>query len=251
MLLNLCVNARDAMPRGGKLKISAERMLLEKNPVTGEPFFEAGEFVLVSVGDTGEGIPPEHLPRIFEPFFTTKREGSGTGIGLSTVRQIVELHQGFISVESIRGSGTTFRLFFPAISKARAENTDTKTFHDLRGHGEIVLIVESEQSLAQLMRVALETHDYITLSASSSEQALDLFQREARPIGVVIAAWDLPGMGGRELLQALRRLKPWVRTISATGAASESFLEPGEIVLPKPFTTETLLRTVKASARKA
>jgi two-component system, cell cycle sensor histidine kinase and response regulator CckA len=245
VLLNLCVNARDAMPNGGKLQITGASESLTKNPSTGEPLTEPSHFAVISVSDTGLGIPREHLPRIFEPFFTTKRPGQGTGIGLSTVKQIMDAHGGFITVKSVVGEGTTFSLFFPALTQAAPPKAEKKTFEQLRGKKEVLLVVEDELSLAHLIHVALETHDYIVLPATSAEEALAVYRRDKDRIKLVIADWNLPGMGGLELLRQLRAENPAILTLSMTGASIENTAVKTEPVLQKPFSTEALLRTVQ------
>ena len=245
VLLNLCINARDAMPSGGELLIKGAHQSLSKHPATGEPLTEPAHFAVISVTDSGAGIAPDHLPRIFEPFFTTKRPGAGTGIGLPTVKQIMDAHGGFITVRSTVGQGTTFNLFFPALSQAPAPKPETRAFEQLRGNKETVLVVEDELSLAHLIRVALESHDYTVLRATSAEEALAVYRRDQSRIKLVIADWNLPGMGGLELLRQLRAADPGILTLSMTGASIENTPAQTEPVLQKPFSTEALLRTVK------
>jgi two-component system, cell cycle sensor histidine kinase and response regulator CckA len=246
VLLNLCVNARDAMPHGGKLRITAETQPLTQNPATGEPLAEAGLYAVVEVADAGVGIESEHLSRIFEPFFTTKKPGLGTGIGLSTVKQIMEAHGGFVTVRSSVGQGTTFNLFFPALEQVTPPKPEQKSFEKLRGKKEVILIVEDELSLAHLICVALESHDYTVLRATSSEEALAVYHRDSNRIKLVLADWNLPGMGGLELLRQLSAENPELLILSMTGSSIETkAANLDHPVLHKPFSTEDLLRSVK------
>ena len=246
VLLNLCVNARDAMPRGGKLRITGTSQSLIANPATCEPLNDSAPFAIISIIDSGSGIPAENLDLIFEPFFTTKRPGLGTGIGLSTVKQIVDAHGGYITVESTVGQGTTFRLFFPALTQSVAAKPEPKSSEEFRGNKELILVLEGELSLSHLIGVALESHDYTVLTARSAEEALAIYRIEHSRIRLLIADWNLPGTAGSELLRELRTGNPGLLTISMIASTTDNDTSiKGHITLYKPFSTEQLLRTVK------
>ena len=249
VLLNLCVNARDAMPGGGRLTISAANDNLAESDVLHYAPAKPGPYVRISVRDTGSGIPREIIPRIFDPFFTTKDVGKGTGLGLSTVLGIVKSHHGIISVTSEPGQGTEFQVCLPASTAPSAEEvagpTDMPT-----GHGELILLVDDEEPIRQATREVLVSHGYRTLSAPNGGEAISLFVRHRGEIRVVVTDLMMPVIGGIELSRWLREFEPGVKIIACSGLEDQG--KWGELehlgvpeVLAKPFTAHALLKAIE------
>jgi two-component system, cell cycle sensor histidine kinase and response regulator CckA len=248
VFMNLFVNARDAMPTGGELRVTAENVELDRHYATlaGRP--NIGHHVRISVRDTGVGMTPQVREKIFDPFFTTKGVGKGTGLGLSTVTAILQSHQGFLEVESQHGRGTTFHLFFPA-EVSQASNEPAPKSRELpRGHGELILVVDDEASVRTITQHTLENFGYQVLTASDGAEAAAIYGGAREKIDLVLTDIMMPIMDGRALIRALRRIDPHVRIVAASGLAPD----PGEdhetrvrILLPKPFTAEILLRGVE------
>jgi PAS domain S-box-containing protein len=249
VLLNLCVNARDAMPSGGTLRLRAENLRLDEKAAQDIPEAYSGPYLVLEVTDTGTGIPPEILTHIWEPFFTTKGEGKGTGLGLATVRGIAANHGGFVTLDSELGRGTTFRIFLPAAEEPAASGRPADSVHPFlpRGQGELVLIVDDEVSVCDLIKVLLTRHGYRVLVAGNGVEAIAYFVPRAAEIALVITDLNMPEMGGADLARALPRLNPAVRILFTSGAGSngsgKSAPVPGR-VLKKPFTGEELLTCV-------
>ncbi len=249
VLLNLCVNARDAMPNGGRLTISADSMAL---PAPGEPLLgdmAAGTFVVLQVEDTGEGIPQDALERIFDPFFTTKAPGKGTGLGLSTSLTIVRKHGGQIRVYSELGRGTRFRVYLPAPGSTPTAAAPAVERPLPRGHGETVLVVDDEAEIRTLTRHVLDTAGYRVLVAINGADALAQYEQHRSEIAVVVTDMMMPVLGGGELLRALQQLNPAVRVIAVSGiSANEAVARAagpeGTTFLAKPFTAAALLQAL-------
>ena len=251
VLLNLCVNARDAMPAGGALRLRTGGCTLDATQAAALPGGRAGTFVLIEVEDTGTGIPAEVLQHIWEPFYTTKEEGKGTGLGLSTVRGIVESHEGFITVRTAAGLGTTFGIYLPAAEEnERPERTATAS--DLpRGNGELILLVDDEPHNRDVTRTTLARHGYRVLVAANGTEAVALFVPRHDEIRLVISDLDMPNLDGATLVRILQRLKPDVRILAISGLAAGAggpTSGPGvpSAFLAKPFKLEALLRKVHA-----
>ncbi len=246
--LNLCVNARDAMPGGGTLGLAAANVRLTEADARAIPGARSGAHVRIEVSDTGTGIPPEVLERIWEPFFTTKAEGKGTGLGLSTVRSIVADHCGFLAVETQAGSGTTFRAYFPAAEAGTAHGRSDSLIPVPRAQGECVLIVDDEEHLRETLRAILLQHGYRVLTAGGGIEALTVFTPRTHEIKLVISDFNMPGIDGGVLAKLLRTLNPDVKLLLCSGQLDNH--EEAEAVshafLSKPFTTEVLLATVHA-----
>ncbi len=246
VLLNLCVNARDAMPNGGKLNLLANNAKVDAAESLRHGV-EPGNYLCVSVADTGEGIPPEVLNKIFQPFFTTKGPEKGTGLGLSTCRSIVKSHNGFISVHSKAGMGTEFKVYLPAgdgKSESRAEEKSNLP----SGNGEKILVVDDEESILAITRAALQNFGYEVLIAGSGIEAMTIFSKHAGSIQLVISDLAMPLMGGRETMEELRKIKPDIKVIIASGTEKElenalPYIKTDAFIL-KPFTSEKLLETV-------
>lgn len=251
VVLNLCVNARDAMPLGGRLTLQAVNRRIGSGDVGVSQSSRPGPYVEIVVTDTGTGIPPEVLERMWEPFFTTKGEGKGTGLGLATVRGIATNHNGFVNVDSTVGKGTTFRVFLPATEATTPAGVGAKTENPnvTRGRGELVLIVDDEESIRDLVVAVLSRFGYRVLAAANGTEAMALYAPRAEEIGLVITDLGMPEMGGAKLAAALQRLTPSVRLLFISGGdmMSTEPAPPGAQMLQKPFTGHDLLTSVQAA----
>ena len=247
VLLNLCVNARDAMPSGGTISISAKNVILEEKDARMSDGNRAGEYVQITIEDNGTGIPPEILDRIFEPFFTTKEIGKGTGLGLSTSLAIIKSHDGFIRVQSEMGHGTLFNIFLPVL-EALLQPTEQDSSHNLpRGNGERILVVDDEEGIREITQRALEAFGYRVIVASSGAEAIGIYQAQKDDIAMVLTDMMMPLMNGSTLILELRKIKQNVVILAASGLASEAEEISKENILAKPFTTDMLLRAIRAS----
>jgi signal transduction histidine kinase/CheY-like chemotaxis protein len=250
VIMNLCVNARDAMPDGGTLTIRARNETrYVKDPLS--PAVKAAKYVVILVSDTGGGIPGESLELIFEPFFTTKEQGAGTGLGLSTVNSIVKRHGGFVRVESSASKGTTFRVYLPARASDVPQRDSRLAAGDLMsGNGELILLVDDEVAMRDLCRTIMENYGYRVLTAGDGAEAVALYSDHREDIRIVITDLDMPNMSGGELILALEGINPSLRVISASGLIEEGAFGQavgGSIraVLRKPFPPAQLLRTLR------
>ena len=252
VLLNLCVNARDAMPEGGEIVITAENVELDGRFTASEPSVKPGPHVLIRVEDTGHGIPAKLLDKIFEPFFTTKEVGKGTGLGLSTSLAIVKSHGGFIRAASAHGRGSCFLIVLPALPVAAEAVPDRGKLDLPRGRGETVLVVDDEPSIRRITRHMLESFGYRVRVAADGMEAVEIFRRHSGEISVVVTDMMMPGMDGSATIRALAEIDPQVRVIAASGISNKEAAarEAGECVrafVPKPFTAEALLRALEIS----
>ncbi|MDE3100278.1 MAG: PAS domain S-box protein [Verrucomicrobiota bacterium] len=250
ILLNLAVNSRDAMPRGGRLVIQTANVQISPEAAAQSPSARAGVFVCLSVSDTGSGIPPDVLPRIFEPFFTTKDVGKGTGLGLATVYGVVEQHHGWINVHSEPGRGTTFRIYLPRSEKEDAIESPIPTMPSVRGGNETILLVEDEPAVRALVRSILTRAGYHVLEAPNGAHALDLWRQHHDRIKLLLTDMIMPGgMNGRELAQQFAQEKPGLKVIYASGysanAAGGDLIE-GTNFLAKPFNPLKLAQVVRS-----
>ncbi|WP_414575801.1 response regulator [Anabaena sp. CCY 9402-a] len=244
VMMNLCVNARDAMPDGGTLTIMAENLLIDENYVRMNLEAKPGPYIVVTVSDTGVGIPEEHLDRIFEPFFTTKAVGKGTGLGLSTLIGIVKSHGGFVNVDSEVGLGTTFKVYLPAVGGTEVFSPDELT--PPIGQGELILIVDDEPAIRDITRTSLESHQYQALVASDGIEAIAIYAKYADKISAVLVNLMLPGLDGLTTIRTLKKINPDAKIIATSGLIAKNKL--GEIVntgaaafLAKPYTINELL----------
>jgi CheY-like chemotaxis protein len=252
VILNLCVNARDAMPDGGTLTLTARNVTIDEQYTAMQPEAKPGSYVLLEVTDTGCGMTPEVAGRIFEPFFTTKGPGKGTGLGLATALGVVRNHGGFLEVKSAPGKGSTFRVHLPA----QAESTPPFPVPESlgappRGQGELILLAEDEATVRDVTRTTLEAFGYRVLPAEDGTQAIGLYAVNQSQVALVITDIMMPNMDGVALATALRRLDPNLRIIAVSGVDMEregSRATAAGIghMLGKPYTAEALARKVRA-----
>jgi two-component system, cell cycle sensor histidine kinase and response regulator CckA len=251
VLMNLCVNARDAMPQGGTLKLSTKNVQLGKSDVSEHPEVTPGHYVCVSVEDTGTGISPEQLAKLFQPFFTTKAPGKGTGLGLSTSRNIIRNHGGFITVESQPGHGTAFKFYLPAANAPENRESTASPSPLPAGSGQCVLVVDDEETVLAITKSTLENFGYVVITASSGPESVAYFADQREKIKLVITDMSMPFMDGLATTMALRKIKADVPIILTSGLDHDregdtSRRIKAAAILLKPFTAETLLKQVHA-----
>jgi PAS domain S-box-containing protein len=247
VLLNLAVNARDAMPQGGTLTLTLRNLTVDAPAIKGIGEACCGRHVLLQVSDTGLGIPSEIRERIFEPFFTTKEVGQGTGFGLATVHTIVKSHGGFLNVESVVGRGSTFNVYLPADPAQRAIATTPPFPVDLpHGNDELVLVVDDEYSIRDITRRTLESFGYRVITANNGAEAVELYSKQLDKIAVVLTDMMMPVMDGAATVEALVRINPSVKIIVVSGLEiAKSVRMRVYDFLPKPYTALILLRMVR------
>jgi CheY-like chemotaxis protein len=250
VVLNLCVNARDAMSSAGTLTVTTQRE--SGDALRGKyPNATAQSYVVLSVADTGIGMDEELQRRIFEPFFTTKERGKGTGLGLSLVFGIMESHHGFVTVQSDLGKGTAFHCYFPVPHKAQnLTQLEERTTEEIPGGSETILVVEDEYMLRELSKAFLESRGYTVLTAEDGEHGLAAYQEHRNAIALVISDLGLPKFSGDELYRRLKLLKPDVLFILASGIIepgmkSEIFKSGIKEFIQKPYNENDLLRVVR------
>jgi len=245
VLMNLCVNARDAMPKGGQLTITVDTTELSPEQVRLHPESKSVRAVSIRVHDTGTGIPKAIAPRIFDPFFTTKEVGLGTGLGLSTALNIVKNHGGFITVESIEGQGTYFHVCFPVHSMTRLMPPPTREGPVPAGSGQLILVVDDDRSIRTVTHATLTDHGYQVLTSVDGRAALEIFQQEAHRVQLVVTDLMMPTMDGATLIERIREIQPAMRFVVVSGLQEPSTpSRAGVHVLQKPFAAEALLRVV-------
>jgi PAS domain S-box-containing protein len=250
IVMNLATNARDAMPRGGKLTIETATVQVDELYVQRHSIVPAGEYVLLAVTDSGEGIAAEHLPHIFEPFYTTKEAGKGTGLGLATVYGIVKQNSGFVWVYSEPGLGTTFKIYLPRVPANNSEAWIPKAEEDSRGGSETLLLVEDETAVRESTRQFLTRRGYTVLEASDGEDAHRTSREHRGPIHLMISDVVMPKMGGPQLAEQLACERPNMKVLFVSGYAENTVLQHGHIditsrFLQKPFSLKTLARKVR------
>lgn len=248
ILLNLAINARDAMPDGGILNFSAANLLVDSEYVREHPQASVGNYVVISVADTGIGIPPSNIEQIFEPFFTTKAGEGGTGLGLATVINIIRNHDGFIDVVSQKG-GTQFNVFIPATEAAQTQSLETITI--ARGKGELILVADDEATIREITKASLETHDYRVITAKDGIEAVAAYVREQTEIAVVLMNMMMPNMDGTTAILTLQTINPDVKILAVSGRnfSDKSFSDRNLKIkgfLAKPYTTQALLQKIRS-----
>jgi PAS domain S-box-containing protein len=244
-IVNLAVNARDAMQLGGRLTIETQNVALDENYAKTHMGVKPGEFVMIAVSDTGHGMDAETRRRIFEPFFTTKEKGKGTGLGLATVYGMVKQTGGDIWVYSEPGRGTTFKLYFPQVFEPVGESLDGGADQPKRSGGETVLVVEDEKSVRDLTVKMLKQLGYVLLTASSGAEALEISAAHPGPIELLLTDVVMPNMSGRQLADSLVLTRPGTKVLFLSGYTENTVvhhgvLDPGVDFLPKPFSREGL-----------
>jgi CheY-like chemotaxis protein len=250
VVLNLAVNARDAMPRGGTLLIETALVELDEHYPRQHPTAKPGAHVVLAVTDTGCGMDPATRSRVFEPFFTTKEPGKGTGLGLSTVYGIVKQSGGHIWVYSEVGRGTTFKLYFPPNYGAVKATEPERIMAPVNGSGATILLVEDERPVRSTVRRLLERHGYKVLEAANGQDALTLVTSRQTEIHLVLSDMVMPGMGGMELADRVRALLPTLPVLLMTGYTEEAITRSGgrprdEQIIEKPFTLNAMLEKVR------
>jgi two-component system cell cycle sensor histidine kinase/response regulator CckA len=251
VLMNLAINARDALPQGGKLIISTSDECIGPEYVQLNPQASVGDFVCLAVTDTGEGIPPENLARIFEPFFTTKPVGQGTGLGLATVYGIIRQHNGWITVYSEVGKGTVFRIYLPAAKEREEKKMERPTRQEVRGGTETILLVEDEAPLRALDRSILEGYGYKVVEADCAGAAMECWREHQSRISLLLTDIVIPGgVTGPGLAKKFHAEKPTLRIIFSSGYSMEVVENDFEIrdgvnFLQKPYSPHRLALTVR------
>jgi len=250
VLLNLCVNSRDAMPKGGLLTIRAEKQTKEqvqkRVPAANKDFY-----VCVSVTDTGEGMDEATRCQIFDPFFTTKEQGKGTGLGLAVVYGVIQSHHGLIDVESVLGHGTTFRLYFPVPPASELPPDATLLTESFtKGGTETVLLIEDEEALLEVVRQLLESKGYKVYTAQDGNDAIKTYKQYRQEIAVVLTDMGLPGMTGTDLYKKLKEIDPNVNVIFASGyfephVKSELYKVGAKGFIQKPYSPDEVLRILR------
>jgi two-component system cell cycle sensor histidine kinase/response regulator CckA len=251
VIMNLVVNARDAMPEGGVVQIETRTVTLEKEVHRARAVVPRGRHVVISVRDSGTGIPPEWMDKIFEPFFTTKRLGEGTGLGLSTVYGIVKQSGGFVFVRSTQGEGTEFELWFPLCADTVTERPAAAPRRVARRSDAVVLLVEDEAPVRTFAARALRLRGHSVLEAASAEEALEMLQDAALHVDVFVTDVVMPGLDGPGWVRQALQQRPAVRTVFISGYAEEALTDvqariPNSVFLPKPFSLAELTETVQA-----
>jgi len=250
VLMNLCVNARDAMPEGGRLQLSAENTVLDDVYAGLNPQARSGSYVLIKVVDDGIGIPAEIQERIFEPFFTSKEIGQGTGLGLSVTYSIVQNHEGFLNVYSEEGKGTTFKIYLPAFADADAQAATAVRQAGLpQGDGECVLVVDDESNVREVAAKTLRRHGYRVELAEDGAEAVSVYARRQDEIDVVLTDMSMPVMDGPATIIALKRIDPDVKIIASSGLAGNGNVakvahQNVTEFIPKPYTAAALLHAL-------
>jgi CheY-like chemotaxis protein len=258
VLLNLCVNARDAMPEGGALLVELENSRLDEPCLSMNPEATPGPYVRLRVSDTGTGIPPEIIHKIFEPFFTTKEMGKGTGLGLSTVLGIVKSHGGFVDVRSQAGKGTTFEVYLPATPEEQIEADEGAVALVVPGRGACILVVDDEPMIREEKKKTLEGYGYRVLLAGDGVEALALYAQHRKEVKAVMMDMAMPLLDGLSTIRALKKMNPAVKVIASSGHGStnwrtEKLARLNELgvttFLAKPFNADKLLVSLQEIIR--
>lgn len=249
LLTNLCINGHDAMPEGGKLSITAENKVIDETYSSMNPEAKVGNYVMITVADTGYGIPQEIKERIFEPFFTTKEVGKGTGLGLFTVIGIVKNHGGFVEVASVVGKGSQFQIYLPVSENQQISQAAESQISN--GKGKLILVVDDETYIREMTKNSLENYNYRILSAGDASDAFALYVKYKQEISLVLIDIQMPSVDGFKTIKVLQRMNPDVKVIATSGIESNrQLLETNDIqveaFLSKPYSLGELLEKIKA-----
>ncbi|AFY47963.1 PAS domain S-box [Nostoc sp. PCC 7524] len=252
VLMNLCVNARDAMPNGGTLKIAAANLLIDENYTRMNLDAQVGPYVVVTVSDTGTGISADILDRIFEPFFTTKELGEGTGLGLATVLGIVKSHGGFLNVSTEEGKGSEFKVYVPAQDSQEIVE-EVENIIPV-GNGELILVVDDEAAIRDITKTSLESHNYRAITASDGIEAIALYAEHQDKISLVLTDMVMPSMDGLTTIRTLKKINPHVKIIAVSGLVTNDKVNAVykmgiQAFLAKPYTASQLLQTISTVKR--
>jgi signal transduction histidine kinase len=246
ILLNLGLNARDAMPNGGTVTIHAENVEIDAQYANMNAGATPGAYVMLSVSDTGSGIPAEIIEQIFEPFFTTKAAGAGTGLGLATARSIVRSHGGFINVYSEPGT-TVFKVYLPAVFESSSGGDDDESAPVVRGNGELVLVIDDEMAIRDVTAATLKSYGYRVLTAVDGSEGIALYAKNP-DVAVVLTDMLMPVLDGPTTIRALRKLNPHVRIIGMSGYTRQRMNEAApDLLLQKPFRAADLLEAISST----
>ncbi|WP_456408274.1 ATP-binding protein, partial [Caldithrix abyssi] len=245
VLMNMLVNARDAMPNGGSLQITAENLMLDEQYALSLGNAPKGPYVMITISDTGTGIAADMIDKIFDPFFTTKEIGKGTGMGLATAHRIIDEHGGFINVYSEANKGTSFKIYLPAHKRAR-EETPVKEDDVPMGEGQCILLIEDEVSVREITKKTLETNGYAVFTAADGPEGIAVFADNLDTINLIITDMSMPLMDGPSVVRALKRINETIKIIAISGRDDEvSSLKLINVpFIQKPFTASTLLKEV-------
>jgi PAS domain S-box-containing protein len=250
ILINLCVNARDAMPEGGRITLETGNIILDSEFCESHPWANPGRYVLLCVTDNGAGMDKETCSQIFEPFFTTKGVGEGTGLGLSTVYGIVKQHKGMIQVYSEVGKGSTFKVYIPQSAHTAKATSDKSVQVAVQGGSETILLAEDDATLLNLTRIILRKAGYTVLTATDGEEALSVFKEHIEEIDLALLDVMMPKLGGRAVFERIREQRPKLQVLFASGFSMDAFqsgsvLEEGLQLVQKPYQRDDLLRKVR------
>ncbi|WP_199348324.1 response regulator [Microcoleus sp. FACHB-SPT15] len=250
VLMNLCVNAQDAMPNGGTLSIVAENIWIDEPYTKFNIEAKVGSYIVLTVSDTGIGIPEETLERIFDPFFTTKAIDKGTGLGLSTVMGIVKSYGGFINVHSQVGKGTQFKIYLPALEKTEIQTPQDRVDTLPIGNGELILVADDETSIREIIKTLLEAFKYRVLLANDGIEAIALYAQHKEEISVVLLDLMMPSLDGSTTIRTLHKMNPQVKIIASSGLMSnheiiQTLDNSVEAFLQKPYTSDDLLKKLQ------
>jgi len=256
VLMNLCVNARDAMPHGGTITIQAENTRIDHNYAEMNIDSKPGQYVALTVIDTGIGIPSQIIDKVFEPFFTTKEQGKGTGLGLSTVLAIVKSHGGFVNVYSEPAHGTHFKVYLPAADAPYLSHTQEEAPDLPIGHGELILVVDDEEAIREITKGTLESFGYRVITAGDGTEAVALYAQHLNDVSVVLTDMVMPFMDGPATIRALQKINPQISIIASSGLTengkAHELLKLGiNKFLQKPYTAEKLLTTLAEIIRSS
>jgi CheY-like chemotaxis protein len=256
VIMNLAVNARDAMPAGGRLTFETSNVDINESFARRHSGMMPGRYVLLSVSDTGAGMTREVRERVFEPFFTTKEKGKGTGLGLSTVYGIIKQSGGYIWVDSEAGRGTTFRIYLTQVTNATEETEKRPQVEATSSGNETILLVEDDGGVRDLAREILQNGGYRIVEASGGQEAAKLYKESQEPIHLILTDVVMPRMSGRDLVNQLQPLRPETKVLYMSGYAENSIvnqgtLEKGIHYIQKPFTLEGLVHMVRRTLDRA